>query len=168
MPLLFLLVIIIGLPLLEIAIFIQVGEAIGVAATLAAVVLGTIVGVAVVRAQGIGVFNRLRQQVDSGQPPERELFDAACLLLAGFFVLIPGFFTDTLGVLLMLPPVRAFLMRHVAAHARSRGHAHGQTRSYRTREGVVIEGEYEEVDGEEQPREPEKKDGPDQGPRRLP
>jgi UPF0716 protein FxsA len=172
MPLLILLLIIIGLPLLEIAIFIQVGEAIGVTATLAAVVLGTIVGVTVVRAQGVGVFNRLRRQVNAGEPPERELFDAFCLLLAGFFILIPGFFTDTLGVLLLLPPVRGFLMGGVAKVARQRAEARGQghTRSYRTREGVVIEGEYEELDEGRGPSGDDKgssgQDGP--GPGRLP
>ena len=169
MPLLLLILIIVGLPLLEIAIFIQVGEAIGVAATLAAVVLGTIVGVTVVRAQGIGVFNRLRQQVDSGQPPERELFDAFCLLLAGFFVLIPGFFTDVLGILLLLPPVRGLLMGNVVKMARQRAAARGegQTRTYRTREGVVIEGEYEEVRETSEPPEP-KGDGKGKGPEQLP
>ncbi len=173
MPLLILLLIIIGLPLLEIAIFIEVGEAIGVTATLAAVVLGTIIGVTVVRAQGVGVFNRLRRQVDAGEPPEREVFDAFCLLLAGFFVLIPGFFTDTLGVLLLLPPVRGYLMGGAAKMAAKKRAAQGESgaRAYRTRSGnVVIEGEYEELDetgdGPEKPGGNGPAKGPDGG--RLP
>ena len=183
MPLLILLLIIIGLPLLEIAIFIEVGEAIGVTATLAAVVLGTIIGVAVVRAQGVGVFNRLRRQVDAGEPPEREVFDAFCLLLAGFFVLIPGFFTDTLGVLLLLPPVRGYLMGGAAKMAAKKRAAQGQgggpqgggpqggTRAYRTRSGnVVIEGEYEELDERGDGPEKPAGNGPAKGPEggRLP
>ena len=161
MPLLILLIIIIGIPLMEIAIFIQVGDAIGVMPTLAAVVLGTIIGVGVVRAQGIGVFNRLRKQMDAGERPEREVFEAFCLLIAGFCILIPGFFTDAAGILLMLPPVRAHLFKSVAKAAEARGAT--------VKGNVVIEAEYEELD--ETTGGPAGESGAkreDQGPERLP
>jgi UPF0716 protein FxsA len=154
MPLLIFLILLIGLPLLEIAVFIQVGDAIGLWPTLGAVVLGTMIGVSVVRAQGISVLGRLRSQVDAGQPPEREVFEAFCLVLAGLFILLPGFVTDSLGILLMLPPLRGLLFNAVVGYAKKRGATH--------RRSVVIEGEFEEVD------EPNGgKPGP-QGPKQLP
>ena len=138
MPLLIFLIVLIGLPLLEIAVFIQVGDAIGLWPTLGAVVLGTMIGVSVVRAQGISVLGRLRSQVDAGQPPEREVFEAFCLVLAGLFILLPGFVTDCLGILLMLPPLRGLLFNAVVGYAKKRG--------ARYERNVVIEGEFEEVD----------------------
>jgi UPF0716 protein FxsA len=137
MPLLIFLILLIGLPLLEIAVFIQVGDAVGLWPTLAAVVLGTMIGISVVRAQGISVLGRLRSQVDSGQPPEREVFEAFCLVVAGLFILLPGFVTDSLGILLMLPPLRGLLFNAVAGYAKKRGARYERT--------VVIEGEFEEV-----------------------
>jgi UPF0716 protein FxsA len=154
MPLLIFLIILIGLPLLEIAVFIQVGDAIGLWPTLAAVVLGTFIGVSVVRAQGISVLGRLRQQVDAGQPPEREVFEAFCLVLAGIFILLPGFVTDILGILLMLPPLRGLLFNAVAGYAKKRGATYKRS--------VVIEGEFEEV-----PEENQDANGP-RDPRQLP
>jgi UPF0716 protein FxsA len=166
MPVLILLAIL-AVPLIEIAVFIQVGQAIGVFATLVIIVLGTIVGVSIVKLQGLAVLTRAREQMDAGVVPDRELFDAVCLLLAGFLILLPGFVTDSLGVLLLLPPVRDLLRRAASGYVQRHGHVEtrfegdGRPRSSRT---GVIEGEYEEVD--EAP--PSDERGGGQGPDRLP
>ena len=160
MPILLLLAII-AVPLVEIAVFIQVGEAIGLMATLVAVVLGTMVGVAVVKQQGLAVLTRAQQQMDAGIVPDRELFDGVCLVIAGFLILLPGFVTDTLGVLLLLPPIRDLLRSGTGRFVKVRRDG---TPRRPSPGGGVIEGEFEEVD-ENAPR----GEGPhDSDPRSLP
>ena len=96
------------LPLAEIAGFILVGRAIGVLATLALVVLSTLVGLMLLRAQRVRVSAALRGGMRDMTAP-RLLGDAAYKSLAGVLLLIPGFVTDAVGLLLLLPPVRALI-----------------------------------------------------------
>jgi UPF0716 protein FxsA len=141
---LLILAIILAIPLIEIAVFIEVGSAIGVAWTIAIIVLGTIIGVSLVRIQGFVTLTRARQQLDQGVLPGRELFDAVCLALAGILIFLPGFVTDILGVLLLLPPVRGLARRLAAAWLEKHG------REVRVqRQGTVIEGEYEDLGSDE-------------------
>ena len=81
-------------PIAEIAVFIQAGELIGLWPTIAAVILTAIIGTAMLRQQGIATLMRLRATVDRGEMPLREVFDGACLLIAGVLLLTPGFLTD--------------------------------------------------------------------------
>lgn len=97
------------LPLAEIACFILVGRRIGLFPTLSLVVLSAVAGIVLMRIQGFGVLTRLRQSGEAGRAPGKELLDAAMILIAGILLLIPGFLTDMLGLALFLPPVRAFL-----------------------------------------------------------
>lgn len=94
-------------PIAEIAVFIKAGDLIGLWPTIAAVVLTAIIGTAMLRQQGLATLVRLRATMDRGELPVRELFDGACLLLAGALLLTPGFLTDAVGFLLLVPPVRA-------------------------------------------------------------
>jgi|TARA_R110002072_G_scaffold12038_8_gene53016 UPF0716 protein FxsA len=122
---LLLLAIFIAVPLVEIAIFIQVGDAIGLWPTLALVIGTAIVGSWQLRVQGFAALSRARRQMDQGQLPTKELFDGFCLLLAGLLLLTPGLLTDSLGALLFLSPVRAFLRHYLsqrmAGHVDLRG-----------------------------------------------
>lgn len=95
-----------ALPFLEIAGFVIVGQQIGVLLTLALVVASGILGAILVRVQGFGVMNRIRQELEAGGDPGREVAHGAMILLAGVLLLIPGFVTDIIGLLLFLPPVR--------------------------------------------------------------
>jgi UPF0716 protein FxsA len=96
----------VGVPIAEIAVFIQAGEIIGLWPTLAAIVATAVIGAALLRAQGLATLERARRQVDQGRLPVREVFTGVCLLLAGALLLTPGFLTDTVGFLLLVPPVR--------------------------------------------------------------
>jgi len=107
MLLLFLLVLLIGVPLLEIYVVIQVGEAIGVLPTLALLVLDAIAGAALMRSQGRAVFSKARQTLMAGRVPTREILDGALVIVGGALLIAPGFITDLLGALLLLPPSRA-------------------------------------------------------------
>lgn len=120
MPIL-ILALFIGIPLIEIYLFIQVGGAIGVWSTIGLVVLTAFIGTALLRQQGLATLVRAQAQLDQQQLPVRELFDGVCLLVSGLLLLTPGFLTDALGFALLIPPLRAFLGRGVwAALARSR------------------------------------------------
>jgi UPF0716 protein FxsA len=102
---LFLLFVII--PFAELFVIIKVGEAIGVVYTLALLVGMSILGAALVKREGLGVLRRARQRMDMGVVPGKELVDGVLILLAGALLLTPGFLTDAVGLLLLLPPVRA-------------------------------------------------------------
>ncbi len=109
----------IGVPLVEIAVFIQVGGWIGLGPTLALVVLTAVLGTWQLRAQGLATLLRARDQIERGALPARELFDGACLLVAGALLLTPGFMTDATGFLLFLPPVRDRLRELLARYVRT-------------------------------------------------
>lgn len=100
-----------ALPFLEIAGFVIVGRQIGVLATLGLVVASGILGAVLLRIQGFGVMARIRREVDAGGDPGREVAHGAMILLAGVLLLIPGFVTDIIGLLLFLPPVRDLAWR---------------------------------------------------------
>jgi UPF0716 protein FxsA len=96
-------------PLVEIAVFLQVVQWIGVLDTLAVMLVISLGGAWIVKRQGVGTLARMRAELDAGRIPAGPLVDAALLLLAGFLLLVPGFVTDGLGLLLLLPPVRALV-----------------------------------------------------------
>ena len=108
MPLI-LILIFIGVPVLEIAVFIQAGDIFGLWPTLAAIVATAIIGGALIRAQGLAAIGRARRSLDQGQAPVQEVFTGICLLLAGALLMTPGFLTDSVGFLLLVPALRRSL-----------------------------------------------------------
>ncbi len=105
------LAILIGLPILEIAAFVMVGSEIGVLWTIALVVLSGIAGSILLRIQGFGALKRIQAEMAAGRDPGRELAHGAMIMLAGILLLLPGFVTDLLGLLLFIPPVRELAWR---------------------------------------------------------
>jgi len=95
-----------SLPLIEIAGFALVGREIGVLATVGLVVLSTLVGTILLRWQGFGVITKIRRDIEAGRDPGRQLAHGVMVLVAGILLIIPGFFSDIVGLLLFLPPVR--------------------------------------------------------------
>jgi UPF0716 protein FxsA len=157
-------------PLIEIALFIQVGGAIGLLPTLLIVILTAVVGTTLVRAQGIAVWGQLRASLDRFEDPAQPLVHGAMILFAGALLLTPGFFTDAVGLGLLVPGVRVWLFERlqsrIAVQARMGG-AHtagGPSRADPRRAGRpdIIDGDFEEVDprarpgnsGWTQPRDP--------------
>jgi UPF0716 protein FxsA len=137
----YLLLIILLAPLLEIWFIIQVGAVIGGIWTLFAIVATALIGMAIIRIQGVEVLLRARQRIERDETPIIEVLEGILLALAGLFLLIPGFITDALGFLL-LTPLRKLLIRSAAA--RMEVHRY----SYRSRysSGEVFEGEYSRSD----------------------
>jgi UPF0716 protein FxsA len=105
----------IALPLIEIAGFAFVGGLIGVLPTLALVIATTLLGAALLRVQGLGALGRIRRTLEEGGAPGRELVHGLMIGLAGLLLVIPGFFTDILGLLLFVPPLREAVWRFLKA-----------------------------------------------------
>lgn len=104
-PLLFLL-----LPIIEIATFILVGQKIGVAWTLILVVVATMAGLALLRRQGFKAMKQMRAQARGQAFSERRIADGFFKVVAGILLVIPGFVTDAIAILLLIPPVRGLLI----------------------------------------------------------
>ncbi|TNF29271.1 MAG: FxsA family protein [Deltaproteobacteria bacterium] len=101
----------IGLPVLEIWLLISVGGSIGLLPTLAVCVVTGVVGAWLAKAQGGSVLRRVQERVARGEVPASELVDGMMILVAGVLLMTPGFLTDGVGVLLLLPPVRMVVRR---------------------------------------------------------
>lgn len=99
-------VLLLAIPLLEIAAFIVIGGEIGVLATLALIFVTAVIGSILLRVQGFGLINRIRSETEQGRVPGRELVHGVMILIAGVLLLTPGFVTDTLGFLLFVPAIR--------------------------------------------------------------
>jgi UPF0716 protein FxsA len=100
-------------PVAEIFVAIEVAGAIGWLLTLLLLVAGWPIGTWVLRSRGRAAWARLRAEADAGRPPARAVFDGALVLIGGLLLIVPGFITDALGILLLLPPTRS-LTRHLA------------------------------------------------------
>lgn len=101
----------VGVPLLEMALLIWVGARIGIGTTLAIVILTGIAGATLVKRQGLSVWKSAQERLASGAIPTRELAHGAMLLVAGAFLLTPGFLTDIVGFALLTPVTREWLRR---------------------------------------------------------
>jgi UPF0716 protein FxsA len=107
----FLVLLFVIVPLAELAVIIKIGSWLGVGETLGLLLLISILGAWLVKRQGVGVIRRIQAQVNAGQVPGVELVDGALLLIAGALLLFPGFITDAIGLLLLVPPVRLGIRR---------------------------------------------------------
>ena len=94
-------------PIVELALIIQIGAAIGVLNTIGLLILASVVGAWLMKREGLGVVRRMQLAAAQGRVPGRELVDAFLILLGGALMVAPGFLTDGLGMLLLLPPVRS-------------------------------------------------------------
>ncbi|MEK1853031.1 MAG: FxsA family protein [Phyllobacterium sp.] len=103
-----------ALPFLEIAGFIVVGSKIGVLATLALIILSIFLGVFLLRLQGFGLIQKIREETAAGRTPKRELVHGVMLVFAAFLLIIPGFITDIIGLLLFIPAVRDIGWRFIS------------------------------------------------------
>lgn len=145
----------IGVPLIEIGLFIKIGGLIGLWPTLALVLLTAALGSWQMRTQGLATLARGRRQLEQGQLPTRELFDGFCLVIAGALLLTPGFLTDAIGLVLFVPGFRDLLRRYLASRmetsTETRIWVDGQEvdpaghRPGRGPGGRVIEGEYRDL-----------------------
>jgi len=158
-------------PIIEIALFIQVGGLIGLWPTLTIVVLTAVLGTWLVKSQGRIALGQLQNSFQKLDDPTEPLAHGAMILVAGALLLTPGFFTDAVGFSLLMPPVRMAVYRFLRARVSvaqfhmgpnsttSRSHPNRQSR-----QSDIIDGEFEEVSPRQTPNKPSGwVDGPDQG-----
>lgn len=131
-------------PLVEIYVLLEVGGVIGALPTIGLVVLTAVIGAGLIRAQGLATLGRIQAEMDRGELPAVGIVEGFLLLVAGALLLTPGFVTDTLGFLVLIPPLRrrvieAFLEKRLM----SAGTSAGPGDRSRPR---VIEGEYRRED----------------------
>ncbi len=106
-----LIVVFIVVPIAELYVIIQVGQAIGTLPTIGLLVLDSVLGSALLRREGRATWRRFNGALGSGRPPAKEVLDGALVIFGGAFLISPGFITDVVGLLLLLPPSRAVLRR---------------------------------------------------------
>jgi UPF0716 protein FxsA len=114
MPLLALIVVFIVVPLAELYVIIQVGQAIGALPTIAILLLDSVLGSMLLRAQGRAAWRRFNEALAAGRMPHREVVDGVLVIFGGAFLITPGFITDVVGVVLLLPPTRALVRAWLA------------------------------------------------------
>lgn len=138
-------------PFAEIAAFIKVGSLIGLGPTLLIVILTALTGIVLLRAQGLATLREARASLQRGEMPVEQVVHGLLLAAAGVLLLIPGFVTDTLGLLLFVPAIRLRLAKHLfkrlLAHDRTqqaRGHSaeRGPQAAPRVR---TIEADYHDI-----------------------
>ena len=101
-----LILLLISVPLLELYVIVQVAGGLGAGQTIMLLLVVSVVGAWMVRRSGLGVLNQIRNRLAQGELPGNELVDGLLILLAGAFMLTPGFLTDGVGLLLLFPPTR--------------------------------------------------------------
>ena len=133
----------IGVPLLEIYLLIEVGGAIGAFPTVIAVVFTAVLGITLIRIQGFSTLQKAQTSMNQGILPATEMFEGLMLLFAAICLLIPGFFTDAVGFLLLIPPLRTMLANYFISSAALKARFHGS-------HGDFLEGEYEDLSPQQQ------------------
>jgi UPF0716 protein FxsA len=111
MPLLALLALFILVPLAELYVILKVGDAIGAVWTILLLAADSVLGSLLLRAQGRSVWRRFNAALAEGKMPHREVIDGVLVVFGGAFLITPGFITDVVGLLLLVPPTRAVIRR---------------------------------------------------------
>jgi UPF0716 protein FxsA len=140
----------IAVPLIEIMLFIEIGGAIGVTLTIAIVFLTALIGSFLLRQQGLATLRKAQASIEQAELPLDSVIHGLFLVLAGAFLLTPGFLTDAIGFALFVPPIRLALGRRLAHFLMSRGQIHVRSGGWR-RPGSsqnTIDGDAEEIDGD--------------------
>ena len=131
------------IPIIEISLFIEIGSIIGSFYTIILIFITAIVGVFFVRQQGISTFQKLTFQLQNLETPVQTMFEGLVILISGILLITPGFFTDALGFLGLIPFTRIIFIKLVASYILSRyGKQSNQNKN-------TIEGEFIDIDEEE-------------------
>ena len=110
----------ITVPLIELFLFLVIGQKIGILPTFAIILLTGVLGATLARSQGVKVLAKYQQSIAQGKLPHEAVIDGLLILIAGALLLTPGFLTDTMGFLLLAPPVRQIVRARLEASLRER------------------------------------------------
>ena len=136
-----------AVPLIEIALFIQVGGAIGLWPTLAIVIFTAFLGTRLIRGQGILAMDQLRSSINDMRDPTEPLAHGAMILFSGALLLTPGFFTDAVGFALLIPGIRSAVYSYIRSRVKVQSFSASTSAPHNPDlGGTIIDGEFEEVD----------------------
>ena len=144
----YLLLIFIVLPVIEISLFIQFGDALGTVNTILLIFLTAGIGVYLVRQQGFNTLRKMQSEIQNQELPVRSLFDGFVILISGILLLIPGFFTDVIGFMGLIPVTRFFIGKTlIGLFFKNRSNF-----AYKSKQDIndPIEGEFEEMDNKDE------------------
>ncbi len=151
------LVLFIAMPIIEIAVLIKVGGALGLLPTLAIIIATALLGTFLLRQQGLSTLNKARNRLASGQLPAEQMMEGMLLVVGGVLLLTPGFVTDAFGLFCLFPLTRQWLARRIAARSVAfavggatvvdpRRAADGTSTPHKQSRSDVIEGSYQRHD----------------------
>jgi UPF0716 protein FxsA len=155
-PLLLVLIIVIGLPITEIYFLIEVGSVIGAIPTIIITILTAVTGISLIRVQGMSTIAKLQVSMQQGESPAIEIIEGFMLIVAAISLLMPGFLSDSLGFLLLIPPLRHTLAKFYISRKLSSSPFSSQTSHTQTSQ-EFIEGEFEDLSKHENQPKIEKK-----------
>jgi len=140
-PLLFLFV-----PIIEVYLLIQVGSVIGAGWTVLLVVLTAVIGVNLLRHQGFSTLMRANELMSRGEIPAMEMLEGIVLAVGGALLITPGFFTDTIGFICLIPYTRRLIIRRMLLNSNIQATYSSHTKTHGSHESRTIEGEYHRDD----------------------
>ncbi len=137
------------IPIVEIALFIQIGGWLGLWPTLGIVVLTAILGTFLVRAQGLLALSQIQSNLQNLRDPTESIAHGAMILASGLLLLTPGFFTDAIGFSLLIPQVRLAIFSYIRSRIKVQSFVHpANTRTETFRDDNTIDGDFSEIDPE--------------------
>mgnify|MGYP000191563713 CR=1 FL=1 len=110
----------IAIPLIEVILFITVGKYIGLWNTIFIIIITGVIGAILVKSQGISILNKAFEEIKLNKMPILSIFEGIAILIAGAFLITPGFLTDTLGCILLIPKTRNLIITHITSYLKKK------------------------------------------------
>ena len=110
----------IGIPIVEVILFITIGKYIGLWNTIFIIIITGVIGAVLVKSQGISILNRALEEIKLNKVPILSIFEGIAIFIAGAFLLTPGFLTDTIGCILLIPKTRNLIVSYVTSYLKKR------------------------------------------------
>ncbi len=139
----------IGIPLIEVILFITIGKHIGLLNTISLIIITGIIGAILVKKQGITILNKALEEIKSNKIPIFSIFEGIAILIAGAFLLTPGFLTDTLGCILLIPKTRNIIIKYITSYLEKRTIYKKKSKYDKNEEDKIVEGSFEEINDNE-------------------
>ena len=139
----------IGIPIVEVILFITIGKYIGLWNTIFIIIITGAIGAVLVKSQGISILNRALEEIKLNKVPILSIFEGIAIFIAGAFLLTPGFLTDTIGCILLIPKTRNLIITHITSYLKKKSIYKEKTTYYsneKIKENKTFEGNFEEVE----------------------
>jgi len=138
----------IGIPIIEVILFIKVGKYIGLWNTIFIIIITGVIGAILVKNQGISILNKAFEEIRLNKMPVLSIFEGIAILIAGAFLITPGFLTDTLGCILLIPKTRNLIITHITSYLKKKAIYKEKTTYYsneKNNENKTFEGNFKEI-----------------------